>query len=180
MHALIASLYAHIGKYPEDEKSSENTITWIEKHWDFAFVKENLEGHITGSIFIINPDKTKILLIFHKKLQKWLQFWGHADGEKNIQNVAIREFQEESGILIAPKILWDILHVDVHDVPEYKWKPEHRHFDIRYLWIIDDTIPLFRQEEEVDDIRWFAIDEVENYNNESSMMNCILRIKNIS
>ena len=93
MHALISSLHAHIGKYPEDEKSSENIITWIEKHWDFAFVKENLEGHITGSIFIINPDKTKILLIFHKKLQKWLQFWGHADGEKNIQNVAIREFQ---------------------------------------------------------------------------------------
>ena len=56
--------------------------------------------------------------MLHKKLQLWLQFGGHADGEIDIKNVAIREFHEESGIQIEPMIIDEIFNVDIHDIPE--------------------------------------------------------------
>jgi 8-oxo-dGTP pyrophosphatase MutT (NUDIX family) len=56
--------------------------------------------------------------MFHKKLQFWLQFGGHADGEFDILSVAIREFHEESGIDIEPMMIDGIFDANVHDVPE--------------------------------------------------------------
>ena len=181
MHALISSLHAHIGKYPEDEKSSENIITWIEKHWDFAFVKENLEGHLTGSMIITNLNHTKVLLMLHKKFQRWQQFGGHCDGEIDVRNVAIREFHEESGIDIEPEIYPWILHVDVHDVlVDSKGRPAHKHFDILYLGTIPEDTLFSRQESEVDDIKWFTLDEALTMNNEHLISSAISKIRKLS
>lgn len=177
---LVTSLQNHSISFPEDTVASHAITSWIEQYKEFAFVKENLLWHITGSLFIVNPSHTKILLMFHKKLQMWIQFWGYADGEADIRNVAIREFHEESGVWVEPLLLWEIFHVDVHDIPEHKDKPKHIHFDIRYLWIIPDDSPISHQETEVDDIRWFNLDEVGNYNDEPTMKTCIERIKNLS
>lgn len=96
LEQLILSLQDHITAFPEDREATEKVIGWIEQYQEFAFVKENLLGHITGSLFIVNPSRTKILLMFHKKLQMWIQFGGHADGKVDIRNVAVREFHEES------------------------------------------------------------------------------------
>lgn len=68
-------------------------------------------------MIITNPERTKVLLMLHKKFQRWQHFGGHCDGEIDVRNVAIREFHEESGIEIEPEIYPGILHVDVHNVP---------------------------------------------------------------
>lgn len=80
-------------------------------------MKDNLAGHITASMFITNPERTKLLLMLHKKFQRWQQFGGHCDGEIDVRIVALREFHEESGILDEPEMSDAIFHVDVHDVP---------------------------------------------------------------
>jgi 8-oxo-dGTP pyrophosphatase MutT (NUDIX family) len=54
---------------------------------------------------ITNPSRTRVLMMFHLKLQMWLQFGGHCDGDTDIRRVAIREFHEESGIIIEPEIV---------------------------------------------------------------------------
>ena len=179
LEQLILSLQDHITAFPEDREATEKVIGWIEQYQEFAFVKENLLGHITGSLFIVNPSRTKILLMFHKKLQMWIQFGGHADGKVDIRNVAVREFHEESWVMPEPLLVWNIFHVDVHDVPEYKDKPKHIHLDIRYLWVVSDDVTLMHQEAEVEDIRWFDLDEVQNYNDELTMKTCIERIKTL-
>ncbi len=75
--------------------------------------------------------------------------------------VAVREFQEESGITVEPGILWNIFMVDVHGIPvDKKGTPPHKHFDIMYLGVIPEDTPFVRQEIEVDDIRWFDIDGI--------------------
>ena len=53
---------------------------------------------------IVNPEKTKVLLMLHKKFQRWQQFGGHCDGEIDVRNVAVREFHEESGITLEPEL----------------------------------------------------------------------------
>lgn len=105
LHSLISSLQSHAERVSEDRTACERTIAWIREHGESAFIKENLEGHLTGSIMITNPERTKVLLMLHKKFQRWQQFGGHCDGETDVLGVAIREFHEESGISLEPEIV---------------------------------------------------------------------------
>ncbi len=178
---LITSLRNHILSFPEDREDAEKVIAWIEQYWELAFVKANLEGHLTGSMIITNPDRTKVLLMLHKKFQRWQQFGGHCDGEVDVRSVAIREFHEESGISREPEIFPWILHVDVHNVPvDKKGTPPHLHLDLLYLGSITEDTPFTRQESEVDDIRWFTLDEALQMNNEHLMSSAIRKIRNLS
>ncbi len=157
--SLIASLEQHAEDFPLEKSYTDQTIHWIREYEDFAFVKDNMRGHITGSMLITNTQKTKVLLMFHKKLQFWVQFGGHCDGETDVLAVAIREFHEESGIEIEPLIVDGIFDVHVHSIPVDKKRiPPHIHHDILYLGTIDEDTPFVRQESEVDDIAWFDIE----------------------
>lgn len=180
IESLISSLQLHADSFPEERIACERITLWILEHREFAFVKPNFDGHITASLLITNVERTKILLMFHKKLQLWLQFWWHADGEINVKNVAIREFHEESGISIDPVVSEAIFNVDVHAIPvDKKWTPPHYHYDILFLGNIPEDTPFFPQESEVDDIRWFDIEWIEKYIGEKRMLNMIERIRQL-
>jgi len=119
------------------------------------------DGHFTGSMLVINTQKTKVLLMHHVKLWTWQQFWWHADGDTDLRNVAIRELEEESWIDISQtEIGDDILYIDIHKIPPYKSEPEHYHYDIWYLTIVDENISFSKRDEEVHEIKWFDIENV--------------------
>ena len=88
-------------------------------------------GHLTGSALVINPVDHRILVLYHSKLQRWLQPGGHADGDPDLARVALREAVEETGIddlqLVEPAI-----DLDVHRVDPPGESP-HEHHDIRFL-----------------------------------------------
>lgn len=177
---LITELRIHAEKNPDEKDASHTIIDWIEKHGEFAFVKANLEGHLTASLIVMNEQRDKMLLMLHKKLQLWVWFGGHCDGDIDVKNVAIREFHEESGSIQVPYVFPDIFHVDIHDIPwDSKWRPPHKHFDILFLAIISETVPLCRQENEVDDIGWFTLDEVIERNPEPLMHSIIGKIRKL-
>ena len=71
---LLTSLHTHMTLSEYDRGSTNQTIEWIEKYQEFAFSKANTEGHITASLLIANEEKSHVLLMFHKKLQMWVQF----------------------------------------------------------------------------------------------------------
>ena len=88
-------------------------------------------GHLTGSAFVVDSTATHALLLFHTKLQRWLQPGGHADGDMNLVNVAWREATEESGIeglMIDPAPI----DLDIHRVAPPK-EDAHLHLDVRFL-----------------------------------------------
>ena len=173
---IISSLEAHAASFSEQKNYCIKTIKWLYDYGEFAFVKDNIAGHITASLLITNTEKTKVLLMFHKKLQ----FWGHCDGEVDVESVAIREFHEESGISIEPDIIGWVFDVHVHSIPvDKKWTPEHLHHDILFLWSIPEDTPFARQESEVDDIRWFDIEWIEKYIAEPRMLYMIEKIKTL-
>lgn len=177
---LITSIEEYKETHQAYSKVADDVILWIEKYNNFAFVKENLEWHITGSLLITNLEKTKVLLMLHKKLWLWVQFWWHCDGEVNVKNVAIREFHEESGITIDPFVFYGIFNIDIHDIPvDKKWTPPHKHMDILYLWMIPEDTPFSRQESEVDDIRWFDIKGIESHISERRMIDMLDKVYNL-
>lgn len=123
------------------------------------YVRTNLAGHITGSAFLFNRDYSKVLLTHHKKLNRWLQFGGHSDGDTNTLHVAQRETTEESGIANFTSLTDAIFDVDVHTIPANATKnePAHLHYDIRFAFVTDQTD--FVVSDESDTLQWFTMDE---------------------
>lgn len=178
--SLILSLQEHSEAFPIQKDNCDRVISLITEYGNVAFQNQNWAGHITASMLVINTERTRVLLMFHKKLQFWLQFGGHSDGNSDTLATAIREFHEESGIQIEPEIIWGIFDVDVHDIPaDLKWRPMHQHHDILYLASIPEDTPFAMQIEEVDDIRWFDIEGISEYVGEKRMLDMMEKIKNL-
>lgn len=115
-------------------------------------------GHFTASSWIVSPDGEKALLTHHKKLNRWLQLGGHADGDADLINVCLRESLEESGLANLHLVLAQTFDVDVHTIPACGVEPEHNHYDVRYLlqsptWNV--TIS-----NESKDLQWFTPQEI--------------------
>lgn len=133
-----------------------------------CFQRTHLPGHITGSSWIVNQNRTKTLLVHHAKLNKWVQPGGHADGEENILSVALREAEEETGLTkLAP--IKEIFDVDVHLIPARKDFPEHYHHDIRFLVEADENEKIIVSDES-HDVKWVSLNELENYTVERSVL----------
>lgn len=128
--------------------------------------RTTLPGHITASALVVTPDLSAGLLALHRKLGKWLQLGGHADGDPSPREVALREVEEESGlsrvrVLSAP---WSVasatavpFDLDIHEIPARRSEPTHLHFDVRYL-ILAEEPSATRLSDESLELRWLALD----------------------
>ncbi|RMH90766.1 NUDIX domain-containing protein [Lysobacter pythonis] len=96
------------------------------------FVRERREGHFTASSWLVSGDGRRVLLTHHRKLGRWLQLGGHADGEEDLAQVALKEAEEESG-LSGLRVESAIFDLDRHWIPEYKGVPGHWHHDVRFV-----------------------------------------------
>jgi len=126
-------------------------------------------GHITGSAWVVNPARDKVLLMHHRKHNQWFQFGGHADGDSDIVRVALRETHEETGLPLDVIRLVDgsIFDVDIHTIPASDKGPEHMHFDIRFLVQIDDSLEVPGNDES-HEILWVPLEDVTRFNNNLS------------
>ena len=96
------------------------------------FLRERLAGHFTASAWLVARDDRRVLLTHHRKLGKWLQLGGHADGDRDFARVALTEAQEESG-LQGLSVDAGIFDLDRHWIPEHKGVPGHWHYDVRFV-----------------------------------------------
>jgi len=126
-------------------------------------------GHVTGSVWVVNPGRSKVLLLHHVKHDQWFQPGGHADGDADILRVALRETHEETGLPPGSIHLVDarIFDVDIHTIPASHRGPEHLHFDIRFLVEIDDRLPVPGNDES-HQILWVPLESVSRFNNNLS------------
>lgn len=163
MSQLAQSLSVH---QPVDGRESADLLeilAFLARHPD-PFDRRIREGHLTGSAVVLSEDGARVVLLRHRKLQRWLQPGGHADpGETDGEAVALREAFEETGIAglalhpTAPRPL----DVDVHDIPARGGEPAHQHLDLRYLVLAPPEAALARSAAESDDLRWFGWNELE-------------------
>src|SRR5678815_2333190 len=97
-----------------------------------AFERSNTAGHFTGSCWLVSADGARVLLMHHRKLDRWLQPGGHADGDADLARVALREAEEETGLhdLVVERRVFDL---DRHAIPARRSDPEHWHYDVRFV-----------------------------------------------
>lgn len=127
-----------------------------------SFHRDHLPGHITGSAWIVNADRSHVLLVHHAKLNRWLQPGGHADGDENILRVATREAEEETGLTNISLFAPSIFDLDIHSIPARPDFPEHLHFDVRFGFIASpkDALVLSNESHELE---WIRIENVGDY-----------------
>ncbi len=126
-------------------------------------------GHLTGSAWLVNRAGTKVLLLHHGKLNRWLQPGGHADGEFDLASVALREAQEESGLSSLTLLHPGIFDLDIHEIPPLKGEPAHLHFDVRYALQADESEPLVLSEES-HALAWVELSKLSKFTQEQSVL----------
>ncbi len=141
-----------------------------------CFDRGMLQGHVTGSAWIVNQDRTHVLLIHHVKLDKWLQPGGHCDGDEDVLRVAIKEVLEETGLTVKP-VHTAIFDVDNHLIPQRREVPAHIHYDIRFLVTAEKEADSMPGNSEVNSIQWIKLEDVHRYNNEESIMRMVRKTR---
>lgn len=143
---------------PEDDDESAHyaaTMTLVSRG---VLALDNTQfepGHVTASAFIVCPATERALLIFHRRLTRWLQPGGHIEtGETDLRVSAAREVLEETGIDRQPEA-FQIFDVDVHRIPPSSTAPAHNHYDVRFLVFVDDETGVAGSDAE--HLRWVAL-----------------------
>src|SRR5690349_6649434 len=125
-----------------------------------CFHRDHLPGHITGSAWILNKKRTHVLMVHHVKLNKWLQPGGHADGVEDILSVAMREVNEETGLIHFKELVPGIFDLDIHTIPARPDFPEHLHYDVRFALVATEDEDDLEVSEESHDVRWVSLLDV--------------------
>jgi 8-oxo-dGTP pyrophosphatase MutT (NUDIX family) len=153
---LLDSLERHEPADGEEAGDRERILDFVRRHAS-PFDRSIAEGHLTGSAITVSADGRRVLLLHHRKLDRWLQPGGHGDpGETTGEEVALREAFEETGIrgLALHPTAARPLDVDVHEIPARGDEREHEHLDLRYLVVAPRDAELAPDLAELHAIRW--------------------------
>ncbi|KAF1017309.1 MAG: hypothetical protein GAK31_00572 [Stenotrophomonas maltophilia] len=155
---LRGLLRDHAAAVPGDDALAAEFSTLIDDPED-PFLRDRLAGHFTGSAWLVSADGSRALLTHHRKLQRWLQLGGHADGDRDLARVALKEAEEESGL--SGLVLDDpaIFDIDKRWIPERRDVPGHWHYDVRFV-IRAVAGEAFAISEELLDLAWRPVDEI--------------------
>lgn len=159
-----------------DEANKKAILQFIQNNPD-CFNRDLLYGHVTGSAWIINQTRDKVLLTLHAKVTAWMQMGGHSDGDPLTHQVALREAHEESGLQYIKPLSPGIFDVDVHHYPvrqrNSELEPEHLHFDLRYIFEADENEQLTPQVGESNGLKWIPLNEAHQLNSQEHFLRMI-------
>ena len=128
-----------------------------------AFFRSDLIAHMTASSWIVNAERTKVVMVYHRIYDSWSWTGGHADGEEDLLAVALRECREETGLQNVRAVDEDIFSLEVLTVDGHEkrgeYVPSHLHLNVTYLLEADEREKLCVCEEENSGVRWFTLDE---------------------
>ena len=170
--ALLEMLDSYQECHPDEAACVSRFGRFVAAHSD-CFERSCQPGHVTASAWIVSHDRRQFLLTHHRKLGRWLQLGGHADGDGDVRAVALREAREESGMqgfewLVDPGGQ-ALLDVDIHGIPARPGEAAHDHFDLRFLLAAKPDQPLLMSDESTD-LRWFSHQRMEEIAVEESLL----------
>lgn len=159
---LLEKIQKYTPVNEQEMRDKEVMIRFIEKNPDYLD-RTNLIAHFTTSIWTINEDCTKILMAYHNIYDSWAWLGGHADGEEDLCQVALRELWEETGVangrLLSEEIAsLEVLTVDGH-MKKGKYVPSHLHLNVTFLAMASEEETLIVNKEENQGVKWFSFEE---------------------
>lgn len=146
----------------QEEKDKYLLLEWIMDHED-AFSRENKIAHITASGWVVNKDRSKVLMVYHNIYDSWSWIGGHADGETDLLATAMREVREETGIKNVCPVTDDIFSIEVLTVDGHtkngNYVSSHLHLNVTYLLEADSGETVSIKADENSGVAWFTPEE---------------------
>jgi|TARA_B100000315_G_scaffold259420_1_gene315420 8-oxo-dGTP pyrophosphatase MutT (NUDIX family) len=167
-HPLKQLLINYKNNHSDEKSLIEASIQFLESTPQ-CFNRNNLNGHFTGSSWIVDETREWVLMTHHRKLDLWLQLGGHADGCSDLLKVALSEAREESGFNVFNVLSPDIFDLGIHRIPKYNNTPAHFHYDVRFILESPHGTENIIVSDESHDVAWVHKDNVINKNPEESM-----------
>ena len=166
-------IYEQIKNYTpfneQEEKDKQVLLDCLEKY-DNIFLRDNKLAHFTVSAWIVNKDRTKVIMAYHNIYNSWSWLGGHADGETDLLKVAVKEAKEESGAENIKVVSSDIFSLETVTVDGHIKKGEyvssHLHLNVTYLLEADENEALKKCEGENSAVSWFGLTEAIEMSNE--------------
>lgn len=164
---LIASIQAYRDRFPGEQATAGRFLEKVSLEPDCLY-RDNRAGHLTASAWVLDASGTRVLLMHHRKLNRWLQPGGHADGDPDLQAVARREVEEETGLADLSLSESGIFDLDIHRIPARGDFAEHDHFDVRFLFKAPESAQLVANHESYE-VAWVSLDLTEPRLQEASL-----------
>lgn len=150
--------------YNEEEERIKPIILDFLKQNDNALHRESLLAHMTTSAWIVNKERTKVLMAYHNIYKSWGWLGGHADGDEDLLRVIRKEVAEESGLTNIRLLHDGIYGINILTVfPHYKrgkYVNAHLHFDVEYLFEADEEEAVRMKPDENSGVGWVPIEEI--------------------
>lgn len=146
--------------FNEQESRDKTLLLHALRTQEDVFSRENRLAHMTASAWVVNESLDRVLMVYHNIYDSWSWLGGHADGERDLLSVALREVREESGVKTVRAASEEIfsleaLTVDGH-VKRGEYVSSHLHLNVTYLLIADDGDALSVKLDENSGVRWFT------------------------
>ncbi len=148
----------------QEERDKEQMLKFID-NFDDVLTRNNIFGHFTASAFVVNKEKTKMVVVYHIINDGWIYPGGHADGEEDLLSVAVREVEEETGLKakVIDNSIYSIQSLPVKGHFKHgKYVSAHLHLDILYIMEADDSMPLVYKKDESKGVKWISFEEADN------------------
>lgn len=156
----------------QEEKDKEMMLEYIKTFQD-VLTRKNKMCHFTASNWIVNKERTKVLMIYHNIYKSWAWTGGHADGESNLLHVAIKEAKEETGLENLKPLSDEIYSIQIVTVDSHIKRGEfissHLHLDCCFLLEADENDTLKIKEDENSGVKWIDINKALEVTNEEKM-----------
>lgn len=153
----------------QEEKDKEVMLKYINT-FDDVLTRNNEFGHFTASSWVVNKERTKVIMIYHNIYKSWAWTGGHADGEEDLLKVAIKELKEETGVQNVKILKDDIFSLEIVPVAGHikrgKYVSTHVHLNLTYLLEVDEKEMLKIKEDENSGVKWVELDDVEKESTE--------------
>ena len=158
---IVEEIKAYAPCCEQEARDKAVILDYLAKNPD-AFYRSDPIAHMTASAWIVNRERTKVLMVYHRIYDSWSWTGGHADGEKDLLAVALREAREETGLrtvrAVSEKIYsLEVLTVDGHE-KRGEYVASHLHLNVTYLLEADESEELRVCEEENSGVKWFTLD----------------------
>lgn len=156
---LLEQIAAYRPWNEQEERDQRQMRDWIRRN-ENAFSRDNEIAHMTASAWVVNKDRSKVLMVYHNIYNSWSWLGGHADGETDLLSVALREVQEEAGITSVRPVSEEIFSLEILTVDGHQKKgryvPCHLHMNVTYLLEADDVEKTSVKEDENSGVCWFT------------------------
>ena len=165
----------------EEQKDKELILKYMDI-FDDVLTRKNEIGHFTSSCWIVNKEKTKVLMIYHNIYDSWSWVGGHADGDDDLLHVSLKEASEETGLKNVIPLSKDIFSLEVLGVDGHMKKGEyistHIHLNITYLLCANENDITHIKEDENSAVKWFELEEAVKASSEPHMKKIYNKLNN--